>query len=49
MKKYEAPVTEIVEIEAADVITASNVPGTSLPGTAFTYGPDGSVTGRYQG
>ena len=37
MKKYETPITEIVEIEAADVITTSgskaNNPATGRPAT----------------
>ena len=50
MKKYEAPVTEIVEIEAADVITTSGTgsnPATGRPGTTWndwTTGADGNPT-----
>lgn len=38
MKKYEAPVTEIVEIEAADIITTSVA-------TDYNYDKNGNKTG----
>ena len=43
MKKYEAPVTEIIALENADVIT------TSGKGTDYNYDKNGNRDGAYDG
>ena len=45
MKKYEAPVTEIIALEQADVITTSG----NYKGTDFNYDKNGNRDGFYDG
>lgn len=45
MKKYEAPVTEIIALEHADVITTSG----NYKGTDFNYNAKGEIEGFYDG
>lgn len=45
MKKYEAPVTEIIALEHADVITTSG----AHKATDYNYDKNGNKDGAYDG